>query len=71
MMDVLEMLKYSVYLDKLPQEASRRVSLAIKYLELKGIQSCEGYMPRYRRNRVTLSLAPFSTKSHNFTYWTA
>ncbi|KAG0312971.1 hypothetical protein BGZ97_010650 [Linnemannia gamsii] len=43
-MGVLEMLQYGVYIDKVPQEAARRVALAIKYLESKGIRSCENYM---------------------------
>ncbi|KAG0205692.1 hypothetical protein BGX33_007785 [Mortierella sp. NVP41] len=50
-MGVLEMLKYGVYIDnvlKVPAQASpvcqQRLSLAIKYLESKGIMSCEKYM---------------------------
>ncbi|KAF9901927.1 hypothetical protein EC991_005549 [Linnemannia zychae] len=44
MMGVLEMLKYGVYIDMLPQGVTQRVSLMIKYLESKGIQSCESFM---------------------------
>ncbi|KAF9911051.1 hypothetical protein EC991_004924 [Linnemannia zychae] len=50
MVAVLEMLKYGVYInDKLvvqPQlhpDAQRRISLAIRYFESKGVQSCESY----------------------------
>ncbi|KAF9129357.1 hypothetical protein BGW39_004233 [Mortierella sp. 14UC] len=41
---VLEMLKHGIYLDRMPQEGIGRVSLAIKYLESKGVQSCERFM---------------------------
>ncbi|KAK3838060.1 MAG: hypothetical protein J3R72DRAFT_193918 [Linnemannia gamsii] len=44
MMGVLEMLKYGVYIDMLPQGVTQRVSLMIKYLESKGVQSCESFM---------------------------
>ncbi|KAF9149196.1 hypothetical protein BG015_009030 [Linnemannia schmuckeri] len=50
-MGVLEILKYGLYIDnvlKVPAQASpdsqKRLSLAIKYLESKGIMSCEKYM---------------------------
>ncbi|KAK3840120.1 MAG: hypothetical protein JOS17DRAFT_726062 [Linnemannia elongata] len=43
-MGVLEMLKYGVYIDKAPREVSQRVDMAIKYLETRGIRSCESYM---------------------------
>ncbi|KAG0080051.1 hypothetical protein BGZ90_000852 [Linnemannia elongata] len=43
-MAVLEMFKYGVYVDKVPEEAAQRVSLAIKYLASKGVWSCEGFI---------------------------
>ncbi|KAF9933260.1 hypothetical protein FBU30_006028 [Linnemannia zychae] len=50
-MGVLEILKYGLYIDnvlKVPAQPSpdsqQRLSLAIKYLESKGIMSCEKYM---------------------------
>ncbi|KAF8943947.1 hypothetical protein BGZ47_004873 [Haplosporangium gracile] len=43
-MGVLEMFKYGLYIDKAPQEAARRVDLTIKFLESKGIRSCESLM---------------------------
>jgi hypothetical protein len=50
-MGVLEILKYGLYIEnvlKVPAQASpdsqKRLSLAIKYLESKGIMSCEKYM---------------------------
>ncbi|KAF9122549.1 hypothetical protein BGW39_009657 [Mortierella sp. 14UC] len=43
-MGILEMLKYGVYVDQVSQEVAQRVSLMIKYLESKGIQSCEGFV---------------------------
>ncbi|KAF9121777.1 hypothetical protein BGW39_010270 [Mortierella sp. 14UC] len=45
-MGVLEMLKYGVYIDKVPQEVAQRVDLMIEYLESKGIQSCQGFMAK-------------------------
>ncbi|KAF9121932.1 hypothetical protein BGW39_010152 [Mortierella sp. 14UC] len=42
-MGVLEMLKYGVYVDKVPH-AAHRVSLAIKFLQWKGIRSCEEFL---------------------------
>ncbi|KAF9546854.1 hypothetical protein EC957_009306 [Mortierella hygrophila] len=44
MMAVLEMLKYGVYVEEVPQSAARRVSLAIEYLESEGVRSCEKLM---------------------------
>ncbi|KAG0288727.1 hypothetical protein BGZ96_007527 [Linnemannia gamsii] len=44
MMGVLEMLMHGVYVDKAPQAATRRISLAIEYLQSKGIRSCEDIM---------------------------
>lgn len=38
------MFKYGVYVDKAPEEAAQRVSLAIKYLASKGVWSCEGFI---------------------------
>ncbi|OAQ25803.1 hypothetical protein K457DRAFT_158055 [Linnemannia elongata AG-77] len=43
-MGVLEMLKYGVYIDKIPQDVAYRISSAIEYLESKGVRSCEGFM---------------------------
>ncbi|KAK5820685.1 hypothetical protein F5H01DRAFT_339083 [Linnemannia elongata] len=50
-MGVLEILKYGLYIEnvlKVPAQASpdsqKRLSLAIKYLESKGVMSCEKYM---------------------------
>lgn len=44
MMAVLEMFKYGVYVEKVPQSAARRVSLAIEYLQSKRVRSCEDIM---------------------------
>jgi hypothetical protein len=41
MMGVLEMLKYGVYVEKVPQAATRRISLAIENLQSKGVRSSE------------------------------
>ncbi|KAG0065029.1 hypothetical protein BGZ89_008653 [Linnemannia elongata] len=49
-MGILEMLKYGVYVDKIPQDTAQRVSLAIKYLESKGVQSCESFMTEMSSN---------------------
>lgn len=43
-MGILEMLKYGVYMDRIPQDIAQRVSSAIKYLESIGVQSCESLM---------------------------
>ncbi|KAF9088879.1 hypothetical protein BGX29_012351 [Mortierella sp. GBA35] len=50
-MGVLEMLKYGVYVDnvvrfpaQMSAEAQRRISLAIEFLESRGILSCEKYL---------------------------
>ncbi|KAF8944001.1 hypothetical protein BGZ47_004779 [Haplosporangium gracile] len=43
-MGVLEMLKYGVYIDRIPQDVAYRISSAIEYLESKGVRSCEQFM---------------------------
>lgn len=43
-MAVLEMLKYGVYVEEVPQSAARRVCLAIEYLQSKRVRSCEDIM---------------------------
>lgn len=57
-MSILEMLKYGVYMDRIPQDTAQRVSLAIKYLEAKGVQSCESLM-----NEISLNPTVPMTKS--------
>ena len=49
-MGILEMLKYGVCMDRIPQDTAQRVSLAIKYLESKGVQSCESLMTEISSN---------------------
>ncbi|KAG0375512.1 hypothetical protein BGX24_008991 [Mortierella sp. AD032] len=43
-MGVLEMLKYGVCIERIPEEWMERVSLTIEFLESKGVQSCEKLM---------------------------
>ncbi|KAF9339738.1 hypothetical protein BGZ91_004877 [Linnemannia elongata] len=76
-MGILEMLKYGVYVDKIPQDTAQRVSLAIKYLESKGVQSCESFMTEMSSNPtvpVTGALQFFELARHIprnpvFTVW--
>ncbi|KAG9061759.1 hypothetical protein KI688_006910 [Linnemannia hyalina] len=49
-MGILEMLKYGVYIERIPQDTAQRVSLAIKYLESKGVQSCESLIAEISSN---------------------
>ncbi|KAF9925046.1 hypothetical protein FBU30_005125 [Linnemannia zychae] len=54
-MGILEMLKYGVYIDKIPEVTAQRVSLAIDYFESKGVQSCKGFMKEISEGRVSFT----------------
>ncbi|KAG9061761.1 hypothetical protein KI688_006912 [Linnemannia hyalina] len=57
-MTVLEMFKYGVYVDKVPEEVAQRVSLAIKYLASKGVWSCEGFITEMSSDYINAVAEP-------------